>query len=87
MASGVQHQMAPGGPHQMAPGGQTGMGVPGGKQVYSTSSSDWDGNTYTQKSYKEETESSDTGNRSYRQQTTQVCYGYIQTYKHTNIQT
>ena len=67
---GGAQRPGPGG-QQVAPGGP--IGGPGGKQVYETKSTDWDGQTFTQKSYREEVESSDTGSRMYRQQTTQVC--------------
>lgn len=74
--SGDSQRFGPGGkmaPQQMRPGQTV---APGGKQTYQTSSADWDGNTYTEKSYKEQSESSDSGNRSYRQQTTQEHQEY-----------
>ena len=57
------------------PGGQyVGAGGPpgGGKQSYEASSQDWDGNTLTARTFREEMEAGDDGTRSYRQQTTQV---------------
>ena len=40
---------------------------PGGKQVYQTGSQDWDGETFTKRSYHEEKENTDDGSRSYKQ--------------------
>ena len=47
---------------------------PGGKQVYEGSSADWDGNTYRERGFREETETTPDGMRSYRQETSQVRY-------------
>ncbi len=70
---GPTHEVAQAAPGVYgAPGTQYGGADPKGKQVFSTSSKDWDGNTYTEKSYREETEASEDGSRVYRQQTTQV---------------
>lgn len=64
-ASPMQYGAAPG-------GGQYAGTDPSGKQVYKTSSQDWDGNSFTQRTYQEEKEESEDGSRMYRQQTTQV---------------
>ena len=65
------------GDSRIAPAGGD-SAAPGGKQVYQTSSQDWDGNTFTARSYREEQESHDDGLHSYSQKSTQVTY-YIST--------
>ena len=56
------------GDQRVAPAG----GPPGGKQVYQTSSQDWDGNTFTARTYREEQEAHDDGVTSFSQKSTQV---------------
>lgn len=67
-APGDQYAPQPGDMSRVAPG----VASPGGKQVYQASSKGWDGDTFTARSYKEETQTTDDGTHSYRQQTTQV---------------
>ncbi len=72
-ADGQQYQGGPGGPmgEYGAPGQQYAVGPgPGGKQVYSTSSEEWDGDKYTTKAFRQETESHYEGSRSYSQTST-----------------
>ena len=55
------------------PGTQYGAGAgqagtyPGGKQVYEGSAAEWDGNAYRERQFREETETSNDGTRSYSQ--------------------